>query len=207
MITILGLEDPYSYFSKLMNFDSYPVGGISDVCILWAVIFPLTILYIFRGIKFFRKSSSAIPNGGESINIKSSCYNSRDKIVLEERNTQFSQHLDSTDADDHDAKQINGGSISDIANCLLSRSEAWVTPGLTGRVFISKVLERSSNLIYYSKAEYLWMKHVVDHEESDSFALPIFGPHGMSYCAVLKLVTIKEKPDFDIEIENVLNAL
>jgi hypothetical protein len=79
--------------------------------------------------------------------------------------------------------------------------------GLPGRVFISKVPEWTSNVRYYRKAEYLRAKHAVDHEVRGSFALPIFDPDEMSCCAVLELVTVKEKPDFDSEMENVCHAL
>lgn len=79
--------------------------------------------------------------------------------------------------------------------------------GLPGRVFISKVPEWTSNIIYYSRAEYLRVKHAVDHAVRGSFALPVLDTHGMSCCAVLELVTVKEKSDFDSEIENVCHAL
>ncbi|CAK7322668.1 unnamed protein product [Dovyalis caffra] len=79
--------------------------------------------------------------------------------------------------------------------------------GLPGRVFISKVPEWTSNVIYYSKEEYLRSKHAVDHEVRGSFALPIFDPDEMFCCAVLELVTVKEKPDFDSEMENICHAL
>ncbi|XP_061950174.1 protein NLP8-like [Populus nigra] len=82
-----------------------------------------------------------------------------------------------------------------------------VSLGLPGRVFISKVPEWTSNVRYYRKAEYLRAKHAVDHEVRGSFALPIFDPDEMSCCAVLELVTVKEKPDFDSEMENVCHAL
>ncbi|KAJ6420516.1 hypothetical protein OIU84_027956, partial [Salix udensis] len=79
--------------------------------------------------------------------------------------------------------------------------------GLPGRVFISKVPEWTSNVIYYSKGEYLRAKQAADHKVQGSFALPIFDPDEMSCCAVLELVTVKEKTDFDSEMENVCNAL
>jgi len=82
-----------------------------------------------------------------------------------------------------------------------------LTLGLPGRVFISKVPEWTSNVIYYNKGEYLRAKQAADHEVRGSFALPIFDPDEMSCCAVLELVTVKEKPDFDSEMENVCHAL
>ncbi|XAR71096.1 hypothetical protein NMG60_11028205 [Bertholletia excelsa] len=82
-------------------------------------------------------------------------------------------------------------------------------PGLPGRVFISKIPEWTSNVVYYNKAEYLRVQHAVDHEVRGSVALPIFdgSPFEMSCCGVLELVTTKEKSNFDIEMENVCNAL
>ncbi|KAF9679197.1 hypothetical protein SADUNF_Sadunf07G0115000 [Salix dunnii] len=79
--------------------------------------------------------------------------------------------------------------------------------GLPGRVFNSKVPEWTSNVSYYREAEYLRAKHAVDHDVRGSFALPIFDPDQMSCCAVLELVTVKEKPDFDSDMENVCHAL
>ncbi|KDP43908.1 hypothetical protein JCGZ_20918 [Jatropha curcas] len=79
--------------------------------------------------------------------------------------------------------------------------------GLPGRVFISKVPEWTSNVIYYSNTEYLRVKHALNHKVQGSIALPIFEPLDMSCCAVLELVTVKEKPDFDSEMENVCYAL
>ncbi|XP_010258489.1 PREDICTED: protein NLP9 [Nelumbo nucifera] len=80
-------------------------------------------------------------------------------------------------------------------------------PGLPGRVFISKMPEWTSNVVYYSNTEYLRVKHAVDHQVRGSLALPVFSPHDKSYCAVLELVTVKEKSDFDTEIDCVCRAL
>ncbi|CAN1248011.1 Protein NLP9 [Linum perenne] len=67
--------------------------------------------------------------------------------------------------------------------------------------------EWTSNIVHYSKAEYVRVNHAVDHEVRGSIALPILEPSNMSCCAVLELVTIKEKSDFVSEIENICNAL
>ncbi|KAK8515983.1 hypothetical protein V6N12_066821 [Hibiscus sabdariffa] len=80
-------------------------------------------------------------------------------------------------------------------------------PGLPGRVFISRVPEWTSNVIHYSMVEYLRFTHAIKHEIRGSIALPIFEPSEMSCCAVLELVTMKEKHNFDSEIENVSLAL
>ncbi|KAE8658909.1 Protein NLP9 [Hibiscus syriacus] len=80
-------------------------------------------------------------------------------------------------------------------------------PGLPGRVFISRVPEWTSNVIHYSKVEYLRLPHAVKHEVRGSIAFPIFEPSEMSCCAVLELVTMKEKHNFDFEIRNVSLAL
>ncbi|KAK8548121.1 hypothetical protein V6N13_055051 [Hibiscus sabdariffa] len=80
-------------------------------------------------------------------------------------------------------------------------------PGLPGRVFISRVPEWTSNVIHYSKVEYLRFTHAIKHKIRGSIALPIFEPSEMSCCAVLELVTMKEKHNFDSEIENVSLAL
>ncbi|KAI4324333.1 hypothetical protein L6164_023881 [Bauhinia variegata] len=81
-------------------------------------------------------------------------------------------------------------------------------PGLPGRVFISKVPEWTSNVLYYSKTEYLRVEHAIDHEVRGSIAFPVFDLHSeMPCCAVLELVTTKEQSDFDRELEIVCQAL
>lgn len=82
-------------------------------------------------------------------------------------------------------------------------------PGLPGRVFISKFPEWTSNVVYYNPAEYLRVQHAVNHKVRGSIAVPVFegDPGEMSCCAVLELVTVKEKPNFDLEMENVCRAL
>ncbi|CAI9762898.1 unnamed protein product [Fraxinus pennsylvanica] len=82
-------------------------------------------------------------------------------------------------------------------------------PGLPDRVFTSKIPEWTSNVMYYNKAEYLQVQHAIHHEVRGSIALPVFedDSHEASCCAVLELVTMKEKPNFDSEMENVCSAI
>ncbi|KAK6914519.1 RWP-RK domain [Dillenia turbinata] len=80
-------------------------------------------------------------------------------------------------------------------------------PGLPGRVFVSKVPEWTSNVIYYNSGEFLRVNHAVDHEVRGSIALPILNPQEKSCCGVLELVTMKEKANFDSEIEHVCQVL
>lgn len=81
-------------------------------------------------------------------------------------------------------------------------------PGLPGRVFISKVPEWTSNVGYYNKTEYLRVEHAINHEVRGSIAVPVFDHHSeMPCCAVLELVTMKEKLDFDRELGIVCDAL
>lgn len=81
--------------------------------------------------------------------------------------------------------------------------------GLPGRVFSSKVPEWTSNVMYYNEAEYVRVQHAIDHGVRGSIALPVFeddlqeGP----CCVVLELVTTEEKPNFDLELENICHAL
>ncbi|KAH1207609.1 Protein NLP8 [Glycine max] len=80
--------------------------------------------------------------------------------------------------------------------------------GLPGRVFTSKVPEWTSNVGYYSMSEYLRFEHAINHKVRGSIAIPIFDLHSeFPCCAVLELVTTKEKPDFDRELEIVRHAL
>ncbi|KAL0711247.1 hypothetical protein Bca4012_018225 [Brassica carinata] len=80
-------------------------------------------------------------------------------------------------------------------------------PGLPGRVFISGVPEWTSNVLYYKTDEYLRMKHAVDNEVRGSIAIPVLETSGTSCCAVIELVTFKEKPNFDMEMDSVCRAL
>ncbi|XP_068665732.1 protein NLP9-like [Aristolochia californica] len=80
-------------------------------------------------------------------------------------------------------------------------------PGLPGRVFISKMPEWTSNVIYYSKAEYLRANYALNYEVRGSLAVPVFDPCDQSCCAVLELVTTKEKPNFDQEMDIVCRAI
>ncbi|CAK8535967.1 unnamed protein product [Lathyrus sativus] len=81
-------------------------------------------------------------------------------------------------------------------------------PGLPGRVFISKVPEWTSNVGYYNPNEYLRVEQARNHDIRGSIAFPIFDLHsGMPCCAVLELVTTKEKLDFSRELEIICRSL
>lgn len=81
-------------------------------------------------------------------------------------------------------------------------------PGLPGRVFLNKVPEWTSNVGYYSKTEYLRADHASNHQVRGSIALPVFDTDlEVPCCAVLEVVTTKEKPNFDSEMEAVCRAL
>ncbi|KAH9727396.1 protein NLP8 [Citrus sinensis] len=79
--------------------------------------------------------------------------------------------------------------------------------GLPGRVFSSKVPEWTSNVAYYNEAEYARVTHAVNHAVRSCIALPVFQFPEISCSAVLEIVSVKEKPNFDAEIENICNAL
>ncbi|CAN4119835.1 unnamed protein product [Withania somnifera] len=82
-------------------------------------------------------------------------------------------------------------------------------PGLPGRVFSSRIPEWTSNVLYYKETEYLRVHHAVNHEVHGSIALPVFEDDACETpcCAVLELVTVKEKPNFDLEMDHVCQAL
>ncbi|XP_014494469.1 protein NLP9 [Vigna radiata var. radiata] len=80
-------------------------------------------------------------------------------------------------------------------------------PGLPARVFTSHVPEWTSNVGYYNKTEYLRLDHALNHDIRGSIALPVSDMHSHEPCAVLELVTTKEKPNFDRELEIVTHAL
>ncbi|MCD9640167.1 hypothetical protein HAX54_025311 [Datura stramonium] len=82
-------------------------------------------------------------------------------------------------------------------------------PGLPGRVFSSRIPEWTSNVLYYKEAEYLRVQYAVNHDVRGSIALPVFEDDACETpcCAVLELVTMKEKPNFDLEMDHVCQAL
>ncbi|KAI6696083.1 hypothetical protein NL676_016202 [Syzygium grande] len=79
--------------------------------------------------------------------------------------------------------------------------------GLPGHVFTSKVPEWTSNVMYYNNGEYLRVKHAVHHNIRGSIALPVFDSSDKPCSAVLELLTMKEKPIFDLEMEKMCLAL
>jgi hypothetical protein len=104
--------------------------------------------------------------------------------------------------------QVFAGYREVSRNFLFSvKEEAGLYLGLPGRVFISGVPEWTSNVRYYSKTEYLRVEHAFRHEIRGSLAMPIYDPSKGSCCAVLELVTNKEKADFDAEMDSVCHAL
>ncbi|KAE9593310.1 putative transcription factor Nin-like family [Lupinus albus] len=81
-------------------------------------------------------------------------------------------------------------------------------PGLPGRVFLSQVPEWTSHIGYYNKSEYMRVEDAINHDVRGSIALPISDLQSeLPCCAVLELVTTKEKQDFDRELEIVSHAL
>ncbi|XP_074571577.1 protein NLP2-like [Curcuma longa] len=88
-----------------------------------------------------------------------------------------------------------------------SREAPWSLLGLPGRVYISQMPEWTSNIKYYSHLEFLRMDHALKYEVQGTLALPIFDDNEHSCCAVLELVTNKDKPDFDSEFDHFRNAL
>ncbi|CAI9108628.1 OLC1v1008278C1 [Oldenlandia corymbosa var. corymbosa] len=81
--------------------------------------------------------------------------------------------------------------------------------GLPGRVFASRVPEWTSNVLYYNEAEYLRVQHALDHNVRGSIALPVFESDSQDVpcCAVLELVTMTEKANFDSEMDMVCRSL
>ncbi|KFK25706.1 hypothetical protein AALP_AA8G148800 [Arabis alpina] len=61
--------------------------------------------------------------------------------------------------------------------------------------------------MYYKRDEYLRRKHAIDNEVCGSIAIPILEASGTSCRAVMELVTSKEKPNFDMEMNSVCRAL
>ncbi|KAG1328272.1 hypothetical protein COCNU_01G022060 [Cocos nucifera] len=79
--------------------------------------------------------------------------------------------------------------------------------GLPGRVFASGMPEWTSNIAYYHRQEYWRVEHALDYEVRGLLAVPIFDLDEHSCSGVLELVTVKEKSDFDSEMERIFGAL
>ncbi|KAH6767395.1 hypothetical protein C2S52_018378 [Perilla frutescens var. hirtella] len=56
----------------------------------------------------------------------------------------------------------------------LAKSKLGSFSGLSGHVFITRIPEWTSNVMYCNKTGYLRIKHAIDHEVRGSIALPIF---------------------------------
>ncbi|XP_010908915.2 protein NLP2 [Elaeis guineensis] len=79
--------------------------------------------------------------------------------------------------------------------------------GLPGRVFVSGMPEWTSNIAYYHRQEYLRVEYALDYEVRGLLAVPMFDLNERSCCGVLELVTVKEKSDFDSEMDSIFRAL
>lgn len=79
--------------------------------------------------------------------------------------------------------------------------------GLPGRVFVSGIPEWTSNVAYYHRQEYLRVEHALNYDVRGLLGLPIFDRNEHSCCGVLELVTVKEKSDFDSEMDSIFQAL
>ncbi|KAJ6419053.1 hypothetical protein OIU84_029210 [Salix udensis] len=231
------LEDPFNNFPELMNFDMCAgwCNNSSAMDQMLAPYgtpsFPSTFYPSFDAGSFAERNSASIQ---ETLNAAGTSYNGGDKPVgpsLDERIlralsllkvssgggilTQVwvpirsgDQYMLSTSEQPYLLDQMLAG-FREVSRTFTFSAEVkpGVPLGLPGRVFISKVPEWTSNVRYYRKAEYLRAKHAVDHDVRGSFAIPIFDPDQMSCCAVLELVTVKEKPDFASDMKNVCHAL
>ncbi|XP_038970251.1 protein NLP2 isoform X2 [Phoenix dactylifera] len=79
--------------------------------------------------------------------------------------------------------------------------------GLPGRVFVSGMPEWTSNAVHYHRQEYLRVDHARHYDVRGILAVPIFDLNEHSCCGVLELVTVKEKSDFDSEMDSIFQAL
>jgi len=83
-------------------------------------------------------------------------------------------------------------------------------PDIVGRVrtYERKFPEWTSNVCYYRPDEYSHLSDAISCGVRSIIAFPIFESDQPKYCcAVLELVTMEEKQDFDLETEKVVQAL
>ncbi|KAG1331276.1 Protein NLP2 [Cocos nucifera] len=105
-------------------------------------------------------------------------------------------------------ESLCGGILAQVWMPIKQAKEApGLFPGLPGRVIISGMPEWTSNVAYYDRFEYLRVDHAISHDVHGSIAVPVFDPSKALCCAVLEIVTTREKPDFDMEIDSVSQAL
>ncbi|KAI5351115.1 hypothetical protein L3X38_004006 [Prunus dulcis] len=213
-------EDMFNNISELMNFDTYAgwcsPAAMDQISASFGVPSCPSVTYApLDALNFAEQNGEALPGteGGETFNVGGSSFSCEDKIVFQQMDTpQFGVSTDSHDANDLAAKLNNessgGGILAQLwvpvkygDHYLLSTCEqpylldhilagyrevsrTFTFPaeekqgsilGLPGRVFVSKVPEWTSDFFNF------------DSE--------------MSCCAVLELVSTKEKPNFDTEME------
>lgn len=93
------------------------------------------------------------------------------------------------------------------SECL--QNTQWTFPGLPGRVFMSRQVEWTSNVRYYSKDEFLRANYASSHQVRGSLAVPVVDPScdENSCCAVVEIATTSEKNNFHSEIDGLCSSL
>ncbi|GLT34625.1 hypothetical protein SLA2020_091320 [Shorea laevis] len=212
----LSSENPFSV-SELMNFDTCSgwCNSPAETDQLFASFGFLSYQSIPQisvdSLNITQQNSGAFAGGGSASSGMVSPYNCRDKIIFQQTATEF-------------------GSFSDLANCIITRplgqsldekmlralsffkessggsilAQVWI-PIKQGDQYVLTTSEQPY-LLDQVLSGYHESNHAVDHNVRGSIALPVFEPSEMSCCAVLELVTVKEKPNFDSEMENLSSS-
>ncbi|XP_037432782.1 protein NLP3-like [Triticum dicoccoides] len=79
--------------------------------------------------------------------------------------------------------------------------------GLPGPVFRLKVPEWRPNVQYYSSKEYPLLIHAMSYNVCAAIALPVFDPHTKSCVAVVELILISKKVNFESEVDLICKGL
>lgn len=80
-------------------------------------------------------------------------------------------------------------------------------PGLPGRVFLKRVPEWTPNVQYYDKSEYLRVNDAKRCNVRGSLAVPVLEKGTGNCVAVIEVVVLLEKTEYNSEIENMCRAL
>ncbi|KAI6699149.1 hypothetical protein NL676_019268 [Syzygium grande] len=215
------LEDPFGNFAELMNFDGYaglcnsPSTTEQILASYGFSISPSAPYGSLDTMNFTEQSSFYYPDRGGVSNAVGSSYACVERLAFQQADSQLDYQLDSNDQNDSGPKQgecaLGRLGISDVANNAIARPLA--------RSLDEKMLRALSLFKEYSGGGILaqvWVpiklgdQHVLStfhHNIRGSIALPVFDSSDKSCCAVLELVTMKEKPNFDSEMEKVCLAL
>lgn len=79
--------------------------------------------------------------------------------------------------------------------------------GLPGRVFLGKIPEWSPDVRFFTRDEYLRVRHAQQYDVRGTFAVPVLEPGSGNCLGVIEVIMTREKMKYSAEIESVCKAL